>query len=445
MEQIISYKKIGLLAFPIIISQSVVLIDGMIDLAFIGPLGTDAIAAVAIANALCATVFNFLEGFRIGTTVLIAKASANNNLPEGTAVINTGLFLTAIIGIVLFIFAPTISNMVYDSVGNEQINYHGVDYLIIWLWTIPLILFSYVFVGLFRGLRDTATPLFSTAAVCILNAFFTYLFVYGGWGFPCLGVKGAAWGTFTANLVGLLIIIYLALKNPLTTQYLRWNHLFFKQAPEYISLAIDIGLNTGFTLLALLAFVYIIKQLGSLALAVHQITLQIFNFAYLPAMGFLITASIVVPGLVGQESEHLLKSTVNRICLISLGMICLTSGSLYLTAPVISRFFSPTDTVVAEQTTQTMTLVCFGQLFSSVYMVLRGALTGCRDTRFIIYEGLISSYIIFLPLAYWVAIRLGYGVYGGYIAFLLWCMTDCLALAVRFYCQQAGGKFHAHQ
>ncbi len=433
MEQIISYKRIGALAFPIIISQSVVLLDGMIDLAFIGPLGTDAIAAVAIANAICATVFNFLEGFRIGTTVLIAKASESQDPAKGAAVINTGLFLTALIGAVLIIFASDISTMVYDSIGNEQIKYHGVAYLTVWLWTIPLILFSYVLVGLFRGLRDTATPLFSTIASCILNAIFTYLFVYGGWGFPGLGVEGSAWGTFAASLVGLLIIIYLAIKNPLTAQYIRWNQSFLKQTPEYVSLAIDIGLNTGFTLLALLAFVYVIKPLGSVALAVHQITLQIFNLAYLPSIGFLITASILVPRLVEPETNHLLKPTVNRIGRMSLGVICLTSGALFLSASAVSRFFSPADAIVAEQAVKTLKLVCCGQLFSSVYMVLRGALTGCRDTRFIIYEGLLSSYLVFLPLAYLLAIQLGYGVYGGYVAFLLWCITDCLALAFRFY------------
>jgi len=57
-------------------------------------------------------------------------------------------------------------------------------------------------------------------------------------------------------------------------------------------------------------------------------------------------------------------------------------------------------------------------------MVMRGVLTACKDARFIVYEGLVSSYIIFLPLAYLFAIQLGYGVYGGYIAFLFWCFTD---------------------
>lgn len=146
MQNIISYKQIGKLAFPVIAAQSVVLINGMIDLAFIGPYGTEAIAAVSIANALCATLFNFLEGFRLGTTVLISKASATNDVPKARAVVNTGLFLVAIIGIIFIVFAPYISNTVYAIAGNEQMKYHGIDYLKVWLWALPLILFSYVLV-----------------------------------------------------------------------------------------------------------------------------------------------------------------------------------------------------------------------------------------------------------------------------------------------------------
>lgn len=440
MEQIFSYKKIIRLALPLILSQSVVLIGGMIDLAFIGPYGTDAIAAISIANALCATLFNFLEGFRLGTTVLIANAAAANNEAKATAVVNTGLFLAVIIGAVLLAGAPYISHGVYTLIGNDPITLYGTDYLTVWLRAIPLILLSYVLVGLFRGLHDTTTPLYSTLIVCALNVLFSYMFVCGGFGFPSIGVKGSAWGTFCANLVGLLITVYWVLKKPLTRKYIHFRQPFFPQLPEYISLAIDVGMNTGFTLLALLFFVYLMKPLGAGALAVHQITLQIFNFAYMPAMGFLITASIIVPQLLEHRQEMLLLPTVNRLCKMSFIVILVISSMLFIFSGAVSGFFSPTDRITAGQAAQTLKLVCFGQLFSAVYMVLRGALTGCRDTRFIVYEGLVSSYLVFLPLAYLFAIPFGYGILGGYAAFLLWCISDCMALAFRFYGQRIWQK-----
>jgi putative MATE family efflux protein len=441
MQNIFSYKYIGKLAFPVIAAQSVVLLSGMIDLVFIGPFGTEAIAAVSVANAFCATIFNFLEGFRLGTTVLISKASATNDASKATAVVNTGLFLVSVISILAIVFASRISSTVYALAGNEQVMYYGVDYLKVWLWTLPIILFSYVLVGLFRGLRDTKTPLYSTVVICLLNIFFDYLFVYGGMGFPSIGVKGAAWGTLLANTLGLLLTTYLALKKPLTNPYICLKQPFFNHIPEYITLAIDVGLNTGFTLLALLLFVYMMKPLGPGALAVHQITLQVFNFAYLPAVGFLITASIVVPQLLANHQEHLLLPTVGRICKMSFGIILVSSSLLLVFSTAIANFLSPTDSLVAEEATRTIKLVCLGQLFSSIYMVLRGALTGCGDTRFIVYEGGVSSYLIFLPAAFFLAVKLDYGIYGGYIAFLLWCITDCAALAFRFYFQKKWRKY----
>lgn len=440
MEPIISYKKIAQLALPIILAQSVVLMNGMIDLAFIGPFGAEAIAAVSVANAICAVLLNFLEGFRIGTTVLIAKAAGSS--PKITAVVNTGLFLAACVGLALAAAAPGISSLVYHIVDDEHLRYYGMDYLKIWLWTMPLILFNHVLTGLFRGQGNTATPLYSTATICLLNACFAYLFVYGGFGFPGLGVKGAALGTLLANFLGLLLIARLAFLRKITAGNLNWKQPFLRQAPEYIALAADIGMNTGFTLLALLLFVVIIKQLGAAALATHQITLQVFNFAYLPAVGFLITASIVVPRLLEPAYDSLLLRTVNRICQMSFGFILLTSSLLFIFADNVSRFFSPADQLVAEQAVQTLRLVCFGQLFSSVYMVLRGVLTACKDTRFIMYEGLISGYLIFLPLGYLGAIQSGYGVFGGYMAFLAWCIVDCMALAWRFYLNK-GWRQHA--
>ena len=432
MYNIISYKQIAKLAFPVIAAQSVVLINGMTDLAFIGSYGTEAIAAVSIANALCATLFNFLDGFRLGTTVLVARASAANDRRKAAAMINAGLFLAAFIGILFIAFAPYISSAVYTIADNEQIAYYGVDYLKVWLWAMPVILFSYVLVGLFRGLQDTVTPLYGSVVTCGLNIFLNYLFVCGGFGFPCIGVKGAAWGTLLANLAGLVVIGYLTFNKLLTKRYIQLRQPFAGEIPEYLSLAADIGLNTGFTLLALLFFVYIIKPLGAGALAVHQITLQVFNFAYLPAVGFLITASLIVPQILASKQEQLLLSAVRRIGAMSFGVILVVSCLIFIFSAAVSSFFSPADQTVAKQAAQTLKLVCLGQLFSSVYMVLRGALTGCRDTRYIVYEGLVSAYLLFLPLAYLLAVKIGYGIFGGYAAFVVWCFFDCAALVLRF-------------
>lgn len=439
-----SYKSITLMALPIIVSQSVVLLGGMLDLAFIAPFGTEAIAAVAVANAICSTAINFLEGFRLGTTVLVSKAAGDGNAAKITAVVHTGLFLALVLGLVDIMAAPRVSALVYGHIGSAAVADYGQEYLTVWLWAIPVILLGHVLVGLFRGLHDTTAPLYGAVAACCCNAVFDYLFIYGGFGLPGQGVKGAAWATMAAVVVEFVLLAVLARKRPLTACYMQWQSSFFAHVKEYVTLSAEIGLNTGFTLLALLVFVGILKDAGTVALAVHQITLQVFTVVYLPAGGFLAVAAMLLPRLLGEGRGEFVTATVTRIGRLSFGVGLILSGGLFAGAPLVAGFFSPADPTVAAGVVKTLTLVCVAQLFSCWYMVLRGALTGCRDTRFIVCEGLVSGYMVFLPLAYFFAVHRGGGVFGGYEAFLLWCAVDCLVLAIRFYVQQVWRDKLAH-
>jgi putative MATE family efflux protein len=430
--KLISYKQICKLAWPVTISQGIMLINGMVDLGFISPFGTDAIAAVAIANVICVTLMNFFEGFRLGTTVLVAKAAAEST-KKTASIFNTALCLALAAGLIITFAAPFISDAVFKHIENSAVVYHGTSYLTYWLYVLAISFTLNTLVGLYRGLGDTFTPLYAGILLCLINAGLDYVFIYGHFGLPALGVKGSALATLAANIIGTLLLFYLLLRREKTIKYLDFRQPILPCIKEYLKLALHVGINTGLTNLALIFFMGIIGTLGTAQLAVHQITFQIFLFAYMPGMGFLITASILVPQLIGSKEYHLIQSTVTKICKISFLTILLTSGAIYLSASSISAFFSPQDLPVAQEAAKTIRLVCISQLSCAIYMVLRGALTGQKDTAFIVYEGLITAYVIFLPLAYLLAVKLGYGVFGGYIAFLIWCLSDSLSLFVRFY------------
>lgn len=424
---VISYKKIVKLALPVTISQGVILINGMVDLAFISPLGTEAIAAVAVANVICATLINFFEGFRLGTTVLVAGAAKDTKKIAG--IFNTALLLALMAGSLITIAAPFISSAVYNYIASSQMADHGIPYFTYWLCVMGVSLVFYTLVGFFRGLGDTLTPLYAGSAMCVFNAILDYILIY----VYALGAKGSALATLTANITGTLALFSLLLGSKKMACYINFHQSFLPYLKDYLKLSAEIGSNIGLVNLALVFFMVIIEVLGPAQLAIYQITHQIFLFAYMPGMGFLITASILAAELIGKKEHHLLIGTITKIGKISFLTILLTSGAIYLSAPYISAFFSPTDGYVTKEAVKTIRVVCIAQLFCSVYMVLRGALTGQRDTRFIVYEGLFTAYAVFLPLAYLLSIKSGYGVIGGYIAFLIWCLSDCLALFIRFY------------
>ena len=429
MSDIIRFRTILALTAPLIISQSVILANGIIDLVIVGPLGTGAVAAVSLSTAVCIVLFNFLEGFRTGTTVLVSGAAAMNDDARIQNLVRTALFLAALIGSAIFIAAPFIGNAVFPS--DAGIQARGSTYLTIWICTVPVVLFMNVITGLFRGLGDTATPAIIAVCVCTLNALLSYLLVYGGCGMSALGMTGSAWGTLLSESAGLAATLAIAKRKRKTSRYLRLSgeNYHFR---EFSSLAAHIGCASGFTLIALLIFVFMLRGLGERAVAVHQITLQVFNTAYLPAMGFLIAATIIVPRYRATGRPGMIAKAAGRITAMSLGSILAVCAAIFAGAEVIATLFSPSDAAVAHGAARTIRLVCVGEIFCSVYMVMRGVLIGCGDSRFIFFEGLVSAYVVFLPLAYLLAIEEGHGVYGGYCAFIAWCAFDCAALLMRF-------------
>lgn len=440
MKQVISYKNIFKLALPVTLSQSAVILSGLIDLAFVSSYGTSAIAAVSIANVIVSTLYNFLEGLRTGTTVLVSKASELKDTDRITAVFNIGLFVALVIGLPIAIMGKHISCFIYNKFSNNMLQFYGIDYLKIWLWAVPITLILNVIVGFLRGFSDTVTPLKVSIMICILNGIFDYIFVDGKLGMPGMGAKGSAFATLLSNMIGVIVIAVLLMKKAYIEKYINFKKLSLSYFKGYLKLITEIGVYTGFMNLAIAIFVYIMGFFGAEELAVHQITFQVFLMSYLLAAGCMVSASIVVPKLLTEKQEELIIKSVYRICKVSICAISIMSILLYIFASRIAAFFSPNDKMVIMNAARTLRIISFAQLFTSIYMTLRGALTGCGDTRFIAYEGGISGYIIFLPAAYILAVKLNYKVYGGYIAFLLWCITDCTAYIIRFYFQRGWRK-----
>ena len=433
MFENIRFRTIWSLTAPLIIAQSVILVNGIVDLVIIGPIGTGAVAAASISNAICAVLFNFLEGFRTGTTVLVSGSTGNESRIRD--VVRTAFVLCAVTGAVIAVASPFIADAVFAPNATGEDSLRANEYLLIWLCSVPVVLLMNVVTGLFRGLGNTVIPAIVSVGVCVLNAGISYLLVWGGFGVRGLGMTGSAWGTLIAEIIGLAALLLIAMRTKKTSRYIG---VAGKQlhVREFVSLAANVGCNSGFTLAAFLIFVFMLRSLGDKALAVHQITLQVFNVAYMPAMGFLVAATIIIPRYNAAGRGEMVVKAARRISLMSFATIAVFCAAILISARTIGSFLSPADAAVAESAVHTIRLVCVGELFSSVYMVMRGVLIGCGDSRFILYEGLVSGYVIFLPLGYLLADIAGFGVYGGYCAFIVWCAVDCLALLVRFRCKR---------
>ena len=122
-----------------------------------------------------------------------------------------------------------------------------------------------------------------------------------------------------------------------------------------------------------------------------------------------------------------------KINLVALLSTCFFNGIIYFFAGPITMMFSSENFIVIRSATEAIRLVCISQIFFSIYMVFLGTLTAYKDTKFLMYAEFITEYCLFIPLTYLLAVKMNYGVQGGYFAFLIWAFVDAVFLVIRFF------------
>ena len=441
MKNNITLWNITKLAGPAVVFQSIIMFVGLIDVAFVGRLAnaTFAIAAVTIANNICVGIYSFLEGIRTGTTVLTARFCGAKQSDHISRVIKLALIYAIVIGTLLLFFMPFLIKFLYGFTRNSMIESFGFSYLSIRIMALPFVLIIFAITGFFSGLKSTLTPMLVTLFIGILNAIFNYLFLHGTYE-GLHGISSIARATFLSYVIGSVIIMIMLFVVPATKQFLHFKHSVKPILKEFTKLGIEIGFYFGIVVVAMFLFSLMFFHLGEQTIAAHQIVLQIFMASYLASMGFFIATTIIIGKILGaKDFKHVLYA-VKKLCKFALAITTIPALTILIFAKHIANFFSPQDPIVAAMIIKPLYAACAALMLSALFSVLRGALTATKDTKFIAIAGSITSYLVFLPISYLLGIKLGYGIFGGYIAFTLWFAADTTIYIWRFGIQKPWAK-----
>jgi MATE family multidrug resistance protein len=429
----LSYSRILKLAIPVTVAQLMIFSCTIVDMVFIRDFGHDVIASMGVTNTVYNTIISFAEGFVAGTAVLIARYYSKQDLKRCSNITLCVIALALLSGLVFYIIEPYLSAYVFSTVNHGNLMPYGMGYMSFWIKSLIAVFFLFVCEGIFRGIEDTVSPLISIMVVGILNIFLDYALIYGKYGSPAYGYVGAAMASCYSYYIGALIILALMLFKKETRNILSGINLSvtLKESQELLSTIWDIGFYTGFMVAALIINNYIIGYISTEALAINQVVFQLFLFFYLTAIGFMASTSVLVSSYASKNDIEAVRIIVRKTLHISVIIAGIVSLILLLKSKVLAQFFLGESTEVLADAVSCINIIAIAQLNTSIYMVLRGALTGYEDTKFVAYLGLSTSYIFFLPFSYLLAIYLKLGIIGNYYAFLIWTISDVLLFAVR--------------
>jgi len=338
-----SYATLLRLAGPVLLGSLAQSVVYLTDAVFVGRLGEDALAAVGMG----ALLFYLLTtvGAALGSALQVLVARRLAQARPGAArrlFIAAGylaLCLSLLLAVLLWLLAPALSAALVptDVVAELMARYLRVVVLAVpgsflWLWLL----------GLYTGLGQTRLVPWSTLAIALSNVLGSYVWVWGGWGGPALGIAGAGWATVLSESLGFVVLLagLLQPRRRVLQGWLRKRAWHRRANRRLLRFAAPLVLRQIVENSGGLLFFALVGLLGARALAVSNIARSLYTFASLPALALGTALQTVASAQLGQGKARSVLPTVRRASVLGLTAGLAPALLLWLVPDELARWFA---------------------------------------------------------------------------------------------------------
>jgi len=430
-------KNIFVIVWPVFVEVLLGALFGMVDMMMVGKIPGDtaaAVSAVGMTNQPMFLGLSLIQALNVGGTAIIARYFGAKKYNRMGSILKHVMILAMVFcvtptAILMLIFAPEILSLLG---GDATVINVGVDYFRI--VTIGFIFqsLSFTVTAALRGIGETKIPMKNNIIANSCNVLGNAILIYGMFGFPALGVTGAAIATAASNLIAMVLNVRYILSGKSILK------LDFKEKFEFRAEVmrdlVRIGIPTALEQMALrfgvIMFLKIVSGLGNNVYAAHQIALNVLSLSYSPAQAFGITASSLMGQSLGAKDEKLAERYTKMCQRIGLMLAIMMSASIYFGATFLAGMY--TDNVeIIQNTVIALSIVAFVQPFQSHQLITSGALRGAGDTVWPLIAIFIGSCVIRLSVGY-VFNFFGWGLAGAWYAVFIDQFIRDMIILLRF-------------
>lgn len=440
------FRKNISLAFPVILGLLGHTVVQLIDNIMVGQLGTAELASVSLGNSFVFIAMSLGIGFSTALTPLVAQADGRSDIKRVGELFIHGFFLCVFLGVILFLGVYGSRNQMFHMGQPQEVVLLAFPYLN-WVAAslIPLVIFQ-AFRQFSDGLSLTRPAMYATLFANGINVILNYLLIFGHFGFPRLGVEGAAIGTFIARSMMLVyIMIYVKYHKKFHKYKLSYN---FRQIKLFlIQKILKLGLPSALQMFFEVAFfvvaVWMSGILGTNSQAANQIALNLSSMTFMVAMGLSATAMIRVGNQYGKKDYKELKRIAFSIFFLIL-IIDVFFCAFYLIfsndLPWIylenKGDLTLPDTLEVIGIASSLLIVAgFFQITDGLQVVVLGALRGLQDVNIPTALIFISYWIIGFPVSYYLSFYTPLEATGIWIGLLTGLSCSAVLLFLRFQYQ----------
>lgn len=407
-------RMMFVLSLPIILQNFLTSSLTYLDTLMIGQLNEAAIAAAGIANQVVFMFFVIQFGVHSGVSIFTAQYWGKGDAAAIRRLMGMSLLGGLVIGLVFCVVAVCMPGLVMSFFTRDQtVISLGTDYLRIVGISFPAAVLTYAYTAVLRSTEIVRLPLYASFLAVVINLVLNYALIFGHFGFPALGVKGAAMATCTAKLTEAAFVVVMVYwkQYPCAASWAELTGFRFPLVRRVVSVCWPVFLNEFFWVTGVSLYNLVYARIGTDAMAAVSIISSIEAFVMIPFFGMFGAGSVIMGNTIGAgRSGDAFR--YGRYLLLFQFALSLSAGLVMILfrEPVLGLYEISGDTYVNAyylMVTAGIGLALKCANFTMIVSILRGG----GDTRFGLFLDMTGVWCIGVPMAFFAAFYLGLPVY----------------------------------
>lgn len=433
-------------AFPLVLSTSSWGLMHFVDRMFLSWYSNDALAAAVPASVTNFVLVALFMGTATYVNTFIAQYIGANRPQQVGSVLWQGIYFSVFSGILMLGVIP-LAGPIFRLVGHDAaVQEMEVPYFRILCYGSGASVLGSTLSCFFIGRGKTLVVMWVNITATAANMLLDYAWIFGNWGFPEAGIRGAGYATVAATVLRLVLYMTIILlprhrRTYGTTRGWKFNARSFYRLMRF---GLPNGIHFMLDVLAFSFFIILVGKISSQALAATNVAFNINCLAFNPMLGFAFAISTLVGQYLGADRPDLAERTANsafRMTCAYVGTFCL----LYLTVPgLFVRFFGSRTNPEEFETIRGMVVILLRfvaaySMFDMLNIVYGHAIKGAGDTRFVMWISIGLSWPILVVPTYLVCVVFKGSVYTAWF----FITAYVIVLGITFYLRFRGGKWKA--
>lgn len=399
------YKTFAILTLSLALQNLLTYSVNMADNIMLGRFSQDALSGASLCNQLQFFLQMLVQGVGEGVVVLGARYWGKKDLKHIPHIIGAGLRFGVAIAVLMFLAALFFPEQIIRLMSNDEaIVEQGVQYLQIICFTYVLFALTNMLTASLRTIGIVKIGYIISASTLCINICLNYVLIYGHFGAPALGVRGAAIATLVSRAVELLIVIWY-LKFREHTLNLNWRKLLFidtSYIKDYIHVSLPVLITQALWGFSSIVQTAVLGNMDNSAMVVPANSISVLVFQILSVVGYgaASAAAILTGRTLGEGKKERIDQTAFTFQVLFCIIGVFTGLIIFFSRGPVMMIYDTLTPEAAELTQQFITVLAITSVGTCYQMAAdSGILRAGGDTRFAMWNNMVFTWLICLPCA----------------------------------------------